>query len=1152
LWKGRHPIAVVIATPFVSVVALTAVWQTSAGARSAATVLMRPQEAVPLASVFPITRRIATGEVHRYGFELAAGRYVSLAIEQQGIDLGAELRAPQGRTLVDHQFRQPGTVVLSGITHTAGTYVLEIRALENTSLTGHYTVLQRTLRRSDPSAQAAVAAERVTSRADEFRSSRELNRTKEALRLYPRACRAWKAAGDSSRQASCLRSMGETHRSIGETDAALRSFDEALSVARGAGDGSEECAALNASARVLVELGNTQESEARAGRAMDISRTLANDACRAEALNALGDVAMFTGRERDAVEEYAQALAIFRELLDRRGQARSLLNLGYIRADLSDVAEAESKYREALVLWRELQDPFGQATTLTGLGHLHYVIGERQEALDYYRQASKLFERIGDRTDTASMLNGMGMVHLYLGEPGIAQGYFQQAAELFRLTKFANGEAASRLLVGASLAALGRFVEAFAQYSLALAITRNTSDVRLEGRLLEYMGSAKAALGELDAARQYLEESRSRVEALNDMLAQASALNSLGALLDRQGRPAEALQQFEQGARAAVAAHGRFEESLALFGMARVKAGIGQIDPAVSDLRRSLALVEALRGDVASLDLRASYVASVRDRYDLEVDLLMRLHERQPDDGYDAQALEASERARARSLLDGLAEARAGIRHGADPALLDRERTLRHLLNAKALRLSRTPQDATHDKELTALNTEVDGLTAEYRDLEGQIRASSPVYAALTQPQPVTLHDVQQLASEGDSVLLEYFLGSERSYVWAATARGVAVGTLPSRAVIEGEVRPYVGALERREQTAPEGDPERVKWLQERGARVSSMLLAPIAASLERARVIVVADGILQMLPFAALPDPRSLDGPGGKPLIAEHEVIHLPSASTLALLQGDGRQQARWAKSVMVFADPVFERDDPRIATAPARVPQRASAERAVHRGVLDAGEDGASTVPEPGDTTRQADAFGGNIPRLLGSRREARAIAALSPSVDVTLDFAVTRDAVMNPQLANYRIIHFATHGIVDQVRPGLSGIILSLYDERGRGTPGFLRLHDIYNLNLPVDLVVLSACSTGVGKEIVGEGLIGLVRGFMYAGSRRVLATLWKVDDEASSELMTRFYRGVLQRGLGPAAALREAQLEMSRDPRWADPFYWAPFVLDGDWR
>ena len=205
----------------------------------------------------------------------------------------------------------------------------------------------------------------------------------------------------------------------------------------------------------------------------------------------------------------------------------------------------------------------------------------------------------------------------------------------------------------------------------------------------------------------------------------------------------------------------------------------------------------------------------------------------------------------------------------------------------------------------------------------------------MTQPQPVTVHDVQQLVSAGDSVLLEYFLGSERSYVWAVTPGAVAVGRCRLARSSKAKCGLYVDALERRERTALTSDPERMEWLRERGARVSSMLLGPIAASLQRARVIVVADGVLQMLPFAALPDPRSLDGRVGKPLIAEHEVIHLPSASTLAVLDRDRQQQARWPKSVMVFADPVFERDDPRIADAAARAPQRASAgEPATSRG--------------------------------------------------------------------------------------------------------------------------------------------------------------------------------------------------------------------------
>ncbi len=210
-----------------------------------------------------------------------------------------------------------------------------------------------------------------------------------------------------------------------------------------------------------------------------------------------------------------------------------------------------------------------------------------------------------------------------------------------------------------------------------------------------------------------------------------------------------------------------------------------------------------------------------------------------------------------------------------------------------------------------------------------------------------------------------------------------------------------------------------------------------------------------------------------------------------------------------------------------------------------------------EPADSLKRAlRDLGGlgtaGVPRLLESRREARDIAALGPDVDVALDFEANRESAMSSSLADYRVIHFATHGIIDNDHPELSGVVLSLFNEKGEPQDGFLRLHDIYNLKLPVDLVVLSACSTALGREIVGEGLIGLVRGFMYAGSRRVLASLWKVDDEATSELMTRFYRAMFEKRLTPSAALQAAQIELLKTRRWAHPFYWAGFVLQGEWK
>jgi CHAT domain-containing protein len=166
--------------------------------------------------------------------------------------------------------------------------------------------------------------------------------------------------------------------------------------------------------------------------------------------------------------------------------------------------------------------------------------------------------------------------------------------------------------------------------------------------------------------------------------------------------------------------------------------------------------------------------------------------------------------------------------------------------------------------------------------------------------------------------------------------------------------------------------------------------------------------------------------------------------------------------------------------------------------------------------------------------------------------LDFRASRDVALGGDLGMYRIVHFATHGLLDDQRPELSGLVLSLVDESGRSQDGFLRLNEIYNLRLSADLVVLSACQTGLGKEVRGEGLIGLTRGFMYAGARSVAASLWKVDDVATRELMKRLYTGLFKSGLKPAAALRAAQLEMLKTTQWRAPYYWAAFVLQGEWK
>jgi len=537
----------------------------------------------------------------------------------------------------------------------------------------------------------------------------------------------------------------------------------------------------------------------------------------------------------------------------------------------------------------------------------------------------------------------------------------------------------------------------------------------------------------------------------------------------------------------------------------------------------------------------------------------MQMSRSRPAERLDAVALSASERARARSLLDSLSEAQVDIRQGVDEDLLERERKIRQMLDAKAARQVRLTGGEGNEEDSAVVAGEMRELTAEYERLQTLIRSDSPQYAALIRPQPLSLEQIQEQVLDEDTVLLEYALGEDRSYLWLVTHKELTSYVLPSRTEIEERARRVYGLLTARQARTREKIKDyrsRVKeadslyW--EEALELSELLVGPVASQLGKKRLLVVSDGALQYLPFAALPFPDPSKPAGDLlPIVFDHEIVNLPSASILVVLRQEtnGREYNKH-KSVAIFADPVFERDDPRLAgsreAAQLLPDEHVSAQ-------LDSEVASRNLDIALRDVGLDRDGRLG-IPRLPFTRQEADAIAGVTSS-EVSLkavDFHASRVTAMSPEIGHYRIVHFATHGLLNSEHPELSGIILSLFDDRGRPQKGFLGLHDIYNLDLPVDLIVLSACSSGLGKQVRGEGLVGIVRGFMYAGAARVVASLWKVDDEATGVLMEMFYRQMLVEKRSPASALRHAQIAVWRQEPWRSPFYWAAFVLQGEWK
>ncbi|MCP9495300.1 MAG: CHAT domain-containing protein [Pyrinomonadaceae bacterium MAG19_C2-C3] len=604
--------------------------------------------------------------------------------------------------------------------------------------------------------------------------------------------------------------------------------------------------------------------------------------------------------------------------------------------------------------------------------------------------------------------------------------------------------------------------------------------------------------------------------------------------------------------------------------------------------REAIKTIEQIRQNSMRADeARTTFLASTKDVYDEAAEVITELAlvaaglpmtttEAKPAtvlNGYAltlaAESFKISEQARARSLLDMLAESRTRITADVPPAIAKRksEITARQSEIVRILTGASLPADRA-TATVPVLEAELARLSGEAEALENQIRTGNARYANLTAGRPLTLAEVQQQVLDDQTALLAFSLGKTASTVWAVTREGVAVGRLPGRESIEAE------AMKLRAQLIPEGlrrsivgidvalanNPEAKENSSSNASDPASfalvahtlynMTVAPVASLVGNKRILVVADGALNYVPFEALvtvmpTDAANSDYSSLSYLIKTNEVMYTPSASVVAALRAQRAATSNAKGSVLVVADPVFSLEDARVKSA-ANAAKSATADTTSRtRGLLlssalaDVSKNLASNM---------------HLVRLNGTRTEANEIATLArtagSTAEVWLDFDASEQNVLARNMKDYRVLHFATHGILNAERPQFTGLAFSLVGEQGND--GFLRVNEVFNFKLGQPLVMLSACETGLGKEKRGEGVIGLTRAFMYAGAPTVGVSLWSVSDRSTARLMGDFYKELFANNATPGTALRTAQVAMINNPRYSAPFFWAPFVLVGDWR
>lgn len=923
---------------------------------------------------------------------------------------------------------------------------------------------------------------------------------------------------------------------------------------------ADQASAALAEGRRLLKRGKADQALGQLQSALKIYTAANNNRGIAAARNELGDLYLRQGQYNVALDHYKEALEGFANA-DRK-QAEATAAASMLDSRLANANLADDKFNTNLMLAK--------------IGEVNFRLGRFSDASSAYaRMDVKKPESAGAKV--GRRFGGLGAI---MG--GISSGRVSVEAPVDAITMALEAKKELdeyRVSIVYSSYELGTGRLAYAQNDL------ETAKKHFENAL-GAAGSSLGGIAKLGQTRRF----------------RAAARTSLGDVALRQNRLKDASKAYTEAIKGAQddkrsdlvwPAQRGLGRSLWLQAALETdaKKSASLRETSLKNYREAIQTIETLRaGSLRADEARTTFLATTKDVFDETASALAEMALLASPTGnatlsgkaleYAAEAFKVTEQARARSLLDLLSETGASITEGIPADLLKRKQDNldRQQEIAEALMGVSLPTDE-HTKKPSELENELEKLQTEFDDIENQVRTASPRYASLIGGQPLSLAEVQAKVLDDKTVLLEYNLGNEASYLWFATTAGVNLYKLPGRPTIDKL------ATELRAQLIPSKLQRRIVGIDvmadaQRGLGISATPFAEDAASFVSAssalykavvepaastigdkRVLVVADGALNYVPFEALvTSPATADYSTLPYLIKTNEIIYSPSASVIGAIRQQGAKP--WTNSILILADPVFNSADARARGAVTSAGSSETRGLGIQSALTDVSGKDASAAAVPEKMQGLA------LARLAGTRAEAEQIVRLAKTsgaqADVWLDLEANEENLEGRDLSKYRLLHIATHGLLNAERPQFTGLVLSLVGNKAGD--GFLRTDEVFNLRLSSPIVMLSACETGLGKEKRGEGVMGLTRAFMYAGAPTVGVSLWSVADKSTAELMTDFYKRLLATGttgsgttstanpagVSASTAMREAQLAMIAGKKYSAPFYWAPFVLVGDWR
>jgi CHAT domain-containing protein/tetratricopeptide (TPR) repeat protein len=1038
---------------------------------------------------------------HEYSLRLEKGQYLDLRIWEQSIQLEVSLLDSGGAPL---EAASPGLQehrdLLLWVADSSGEYGVRVSPRDPGRPPGKYRLEVRDLRRAAGKDGDRVAALKLVQKGlQEIEGEKTRGQGRKSL---DQALLLWQRAGDAEGEIATLNHIGMGSSLAGDARKARGWYERGLARSRRIGYREGEALSLNNIAFVSHEyLSEYSEVAGLYERSAALWQDVGDKAEQAFVYINLGYFYVKVQKHEAARAAFDRSLPLAVDLGDLSLQGQYWAGIAYIQYHQSDLEASFKSYRRAFDLVRAAGDVKMAATIASSLATVYTHLGRLQEAVE---SPLDILEQVKEPDIRGKVLNNLAAVYLSLGQEGEALRAYQQALTIFRKQGVRAQEPAARSLIGIGWISLlqGDPATALKKYEEAQSLAEDLPIVK------QHLGMAYLALQKPERALEFFKEALALAEKNSDQTEIGLTRLTMGMAYQSLGRLDLAAEQLDRGYELASLNKNTSQMAPFLLRRAMLYRDMGRLKEAQADIEAALEIIESMRRNMAGEDLKMSFFASRRAYQEVQIDLLMRLDRSHPGKGYRGRALAASEWARARGLRDLLAESKVSLSEDVAPELRQRETSLSADLSQVQSRLREALLADVPDRaRITRLEQELAALTESRERLAWEIQKRHPN----PQVRPLDLPAIQR-GLDDRSVLLEYALGEESSFLFVVTRNGLETHRLPDAATLRERVQRLREAIK----TA---NPRTQHIYFKEAHQLYRDLLEPVAGVLKsRDNLLIAPDGALYLLPFEVL---LTRSGEGSFKdlpyLLRSHAVTYVPSASVLAELRKPRTKPPADRLRFVAFADPDYE-------TKLAKV-----GERPLLR-----------SLPQGGQ--------GWHLPPLPDSRREVLNIARLYPrhasKVYLRKD-ANEKNVKRNHLVANAERLHIATHAYPNERQPELSSLILA----EDRGDDGLLQAYEIFRLKLSADLVVLSACETGLGEEVSGEGLVGLARSFLYAGAPSLVVSLWSISDGATPDLMVSFYEG-LDRTYDKGEALRRAKLKMIERGDYSHPFYWAPFILIGD--